>query len=394
MGNTARLNSRDYFASQLGSMVLGDSFQVLQTRLEPRSVDLIITSPPFGLLRKKAYGNVPANEYVNWFRPIGKAFREILKPSGSLVLDIGGSWTPGLPTRSLYHFELLLMLCRDCGFHLAQEFYWWNPAKLPSPAEWVTVRRIRVKDAVNCVWWLSPTPWPKASNHCLRAPYSDSMKRRVGSRPTAARRPSGHNITGAMLNDNGGSIPGNMIAIAHTDSSSHYHRYCRERGIRPHPARFPSELPEYFIRMLTEPSDLVVDPFAGSCVTGEVAERLGRQWLCVEKREPYLRGAVGRFTALDGASTLMRRQAAPPRYYKAFHPSSFWSSSAPDSLPSERGQMRRGSRKLPEMVRDCARWAYEAHFSASLRHSYILSDWSLASLKTTWGTWPASSGRT
>jgi len=127
-----------------------------------------MTSPPFALVRKKDYGNADANQYLEWFRPFGLAFKRILKPSGSLVIDIGGAWIAGQPTRSLYHYELLIILFLEMGFHLAQEFYWWNPSKLPTPAEWVTVRRVRVKDAVNCVWWLSPSPWPKATYSVTR----------------------------------------------------------------------------------------------------------------------------------------------------------------------------------------------------------------------------------
>ena len=148
-----------YFRSKLGSIYLGDAGDVLDARVQPESVDLIMTSPPFGLVRKKDYGNVDASRYVAWFKPFGELFQRVLKKTGSLVIDIGGSWIAGQPTRSLYHYELLIMLCRECGFHLAQELFWWNPAKLPTPAEWVTVRRIRVKDAINCIWWLSPTPW-------------------------------------------------------------------------------------------------------------------------------------------------------------------------------------------------------------------------------------------
>lgn len=150
-----------FHRTKFGEMQIGDSLRALAA-LESASVDLIVTSPPFGLVRKKDYGNVDADKYVEWFQPFGELFRRVLKPTGSLVIDIGGPWISGQPTRSLYHYELVIMLCRKCGFHLAQEFFWWNPAKLPTPAEWVTVRRIRVKDAVNCVWWLSPTPWPKA----------------------------------------------------------------------------------------------------------------------------------------------------------------------------------------------------------------------------------------
>jgi len=146
---------RLFHKTKFGSIYHGDSLALLTDHTEPASVDLVMTSPPFGLVRKKDYGNADADQYLEWFRPFGLAFKRILKPTGSLVIDIGGAWIPGQPTRSLYHYELLIMLCREMGFHLAQEFYWWNPSKLPTPAEWVTVRRVRVKDAVNCVWWLS-----------------------------------------------------------------------------------------------------------------------------------------------------------------------------------------------------------------------------------------------
>ncbi|MEK7784802.1 MAG: DNA methyltransferase, partial [Chloroflexota bacterium] len=138
------------FITPYGKIVHQDSLAYMRENVANDSVDLIFTSPPFGLLRKKEYGNVEAEKYVAWFKGFASEFYRILKPSGSLVIDIGGSWIPGQPTRSLYHFELLIMLCREVEFHLAQEFYWWNPAKLPTPAEWVNVRRVRVKDAINC----------------------------------------------------------------------------------------------------------------------------------------------------------------------------------------------------------------------------------------------------
>ena len=81
-----------------------------------------------------------------------------------------GAWIPGQPTRSLYHFELAIMLCREIDFRLGEGFLRWNPSTLPTPAEWVTVRRVRVKDAVDLVWWFSPTPWPKASNRRVLCP--------------------------------------------------------------------------------------------------------------------------------------------------------------------------------------------------------------------------------
>ena len=287
--------ARVFHQTQLGKILSGDALCYLFNGTTEKSVDLIMTSPPFGLVRKKTYGNEDAHRYCDWFRPFAEGFRRILKDNGSLVIDIGGAWRPGTPTRSLYHFELLLMLCEEYGFHLCQEHYWWNPSKLPAPAEWVNVRRVRVKDAVNCLWWLSPSPWPKASNRRILAPYSSSMRQLLRNGYKAKLRPSGHDISNKFRKDNGGSVPPNLLAVANTESNGRYQEYCRKNDYPIHPARYPEELPEYFIRMLTDPGDLVLDPFAGSCVTGAVAEVLKRKWVCCELEEDYLHGAMARF---------------------------------------------------------------------------------------------------
>ncbi len=291
----------EYFSTDLGRMVLGDSIEILDD-LPSSSVDLIVTSPPFALVRKKDYGNADADQYLDWFRPFGKQFARVLKDSGSLVIDIGGSWNRGSPTRSLYHFKLVIMLVEELGLHLAQEMFWWNPSKLPTPAEWVTVRRVRVKDAVNTVWWLAKTPWPKADNRRVLQPYSEAMKTLLRNGYRSKTRPSGHDISQNFAKNNGASIPPNLLALPNTESNSKYLRYCEEQGIAPHPARFPADLPEYFVRMLTDEDDFVVDPFAGSCVTGEVCERLSRRWLCGELEENYLDGALGRFEEASSSS--------------------------------------------------------------------------------------------
>ena len=288
---------KQFFRTDLGRIFHGDSLGLLHEVLEPQSIDLIMTSPPFGLVRKKSYGNEDADRYLKWFRPFAEGFRRVLKHSGSLVIDIGGSWKVGTPTRSLYHFDLLTMLCREYGFHLCQEHYWWNPAKLPTPAEWVNVRRVRVKDAVNCIWWLSLSPWPKANNRRVLAPYSDSMLDLLENGYEAKLRPSGHDISDKFGRDNGGSVPPNLLALANTESNGRYQNYCREKDLPIHPARYPSAIPEYFIRFLTDPGDAVLDPFAGSCVTGEVAENILRRWICCETSKPYLEGARARFEA-------------------------------------------------------------------------------------------------
>ena len=330
-----------------GRIVHGDSIEVLGS-CEPDSVDLIMTSPPFGLVRKKDYGNVEADRYVDWFKPFAAAFHRVLKENGSLVIDIGGAWNKGYPTRNLYHFKLLIMLCEEYGFHLAQDFYWWNPSKLPTPAEWVTVRRIRVKDAINTVWWLSRTPWPKASNRRVLQPYSRSMQELLAKGYRAKKRPSGHDISEKFGADNGAAIPPNLIAVPNTESNSFYLRYCERNGLKPHPARYPAELPEYFIRMLTEPGDLVVDPFAGSCVTGEVCERIDRRWLCIELLREYCEAALARFVRdpKETAKPAGNPQASSS-FYRVPGPGILWNSDAGPKLPQDGGRERRLKPRQP-----------------------------------------------
>lgn len=335
-----RQKATTFHQTEHGRIVLGDSLEVLY-KTPAKSIDLIMTSPPFGLVRKKEYGNIDASEYLEWFRPFAEQFHRVLKDTGSLVIDIGGAWIAGTPTRSLYHFKLVVMLCEEFRFHLAQEFYWWNPSKLPTPAEWVNIRRVRVKDAINTIWWLSITPWPKASNRRILQPYSPSMRILLENGYRAKRRPSGHDISKKFSTNNGAAIPPNLIAVPNTESNSFYLRFCQDHGIKPHPARYPADLPEYFIRMLTDEGDVVFDPFAGSCVTGEVAEKLNRKWVCVELVEEYLKGAAGRFVRRvqkrKDANGLVDHDS---NYYRIPRPGILWNGGTKDILPSDGGRTR------------------------------------------------------
>jgi len=202
----------------------------------------------------------------------------------------------------------------------------------------VNIRRIRVKDGINTVWWLSKTEWPRASNRRVLQPYSPSMEHLLENGYKAKTRPSGHEISEKFSTNNGAAIPPNLIAIPNTESNSIYMRYCQEKGIKTHPARFPSDLPEYFIRMLTDPGDMVLDPFAGSCVTGEVSERLKRKWVCIEKIEDYLEGALGRFLPSSVSKRAMEKN--DNTYYRIPRPSALWNGI--DSIPllADGGQKR------------------------------------------------------
>jgi site-specific DNA-methyltransferase (cytosine-N4-specific) len=290
------------YRTRLGKAYQADALDVLR-RLADNSVSLVLTSPPFALRRPKAYGNVEPGQYVEWFWPFAQQIHRILKPDGSFVLDLGGAWNRGSGTRSLYPYHLLLRLTEI--FHLAQDFYWYNPSKLPTPAEWVTIRRTRVKDAVTTIWWLSKTENPNADNRRVLKPYSKSMRRLLKDGYEPARRPSQHEISPHFRRDNGGAIPPNILTVPNCKSNDDWFRRCRAAGLAIHPARFPPEVPEFFIRFLTQPRQLVVDPFAGSNTTGWVAELLGRHWLSIEINPEYVAGSRLRFAAPPA-----RRQAS------------------------------------------------------------------------------------
>jgi DNA modification methylase len=291
------IRSAASYATPLGAAYCGDAHSLLK-EVRDGSINLAITSPPYALHFKKEYGNVDKAKYVEWFRPFAEQIHRTLTPDGSFVLNIGGSYNPGLPTRSLYHYRLLLMLCDEVGFHLAQECFWYNPAKLPSPAEWVTVRRMRIKDAVEHVWWLSKSPFPKADNRQVLAEYSKDMIRLIERGYRAKERPSGHKITHKFQKNHGGAIPPNVIERGNNESNSGYIKRCAEIGQKAHPARFPAALPEFFIKFLTDSKQLVLDPFAGSNTTGAVAQSLGRRWLAFDNEPKYVENSRLRFDTL------------------------------------------------------------------------------------------------
>lgn len=299
-----------YYSTDYGEAWLGDARRLLKL-IPEQSVDLIVTSPPYALLEKKHYGNEVAEKYIQWFRPFAREFYRVLKDDGSFVLNISGFWNEGSPTKSLYQYKLLLDLCEPHSksikrpkFHLAQEFYWFNPAKMPNPVQWVNVERIRVKEAVEYIWWFCKTDRPKANNKNVLAVYSDSMKKLI-KRGTYnyGLRPSGWNVGKSWNSDNGGAIPPNFLPVeladqalnvlieSNTSSNDIFRRRCREAGESMHPACFPAYIPAFFIKLLTNEDDIIVDPFAGSNTTGKVAEEMKRRWLSVESCEQYLRAS-------------------------------------------------------------------------------------------------------
>ena len=289
------------YSTNLGMMVESRAEDALRSPLlEPYlgEVQLIFTSPPFPLNREKAYGNLEGMEYMEWIADFAFQFRKFLKPDGSIVIEMGNSWKSGEPAMSTLGLKSLLSFLERGELELCQQFVFQNPARLPSPAQWVNVERIRVKDAFTHIWWMSPTTRPKADNRNVLTPYSAAMQKLLKTKTyNAGKRPSEHAIGAkSFLKDNKGAIPPNVLTAANTRSNDPYLQYCKANDISLHPARMPDAVAKFFVNFLTDPGDLILDPFAGSNVTGAVAELLGRRWIGIEVNPEYARASKSRFS--------------------------------------------------------------------------------------------------
>ena len=300
-----------YHVSNIADFLVGKRATALRGK-----VQLVMTSPPFPLNDKKSYGNLNGVEYRSWLSSLAVQLSQLLSPDGSIVIELGNAWVGGRPIQSTLHLEALLdfLNAPDANLRLCQQFVCYNPTRLPSPAQWVTVNRIRTTDSFTHVWWMAKSDFPKADNRRVLRPYGKEMKRLLerGSYNNGLR-PSEHRISKkGFLKDHGGSIAHNLLElkaidpdhpprlpnvlrIPNTRSTDFFLTKCREKAIRPHPARMPPELAAFFINFLTDPRDLVLDPFAGSNTTGFVAELLGRRWVAVDTRKEYVAQSKLRF---------------------------------------------------------------------------------------------------
>ncbi len=308
------------YKTSFGKYYLGSSDYLLRKKLNNElkgKVQLLFTSPPFPLNQKKKYGNLSGNEYKEWFIGLAEIYSDLLTDNGSIVIELGNSWVPDKPVQSLLPLESLLGFVNNpkAGLRLCQQFVCYNPARLPSPAQWVTVNRIRTTDSYTNVWWMSKTDYPKADNSKVLRPYSNSMKSLLKRQSyNYEKRPSQHNISKtSFLADHGGSImpnvlefqpiektnevriPENIFRISNSRSTDFFLQKCKEKGYNPHPARMQLELASFFIEFLTEPGDLVLDPFAGSNTTGFCAERAKRKWISIEIDKEYGKQSILRF---------------------------------------------------------------------------------------------------
>jgi site-specific DNA-methyltransferase (cytosine-N4-specific) len=283
------------FETELGESLWAEAESAAAV-IAPASVDLILSSPPFPLIKEKHYGNRTGTQYLDWLIELASQWKPLLVDTGSLVLNVGPVWRRGEPTQSIYQERLLLRLVDELGFHLAQRFYFHNPSKIPS-SEWVTIRRVRVRNVIEDIWWLSKTPHPKANNRKVLQAYSPRMLKLIATGGEHGReRPSGHGGTqGGFRQDNGGSLPSNLITATNSASNGYYHRECRKHDLPIHPARWAPKVCEFFIQFLTDPGDLVADFLSGSNETGKTAEQLKRRWITSERALAYISGSKFNF---------------------------------------------------------------------------------------------------
>ncbi|AXK44060.1 site-specific DNA-methyltransferase [Erythrobacter aureus] len=265
--------------------------------IDPGTVRLLLTSPPYPLKTKKEYGNKVGQEYIDWLCSIIERLMPVMESNGSLVLNLGDTWLKNSPTVSMYQERTIIALQDRLGLHLCQRLLWHNPSALPVPSNYVGVERIRLKQAVECLWWLSPEDRPYADNRAILEPYSDRMKKLIEKGGAVrSKKPSGHATReGSFAADNGGSIAPNIFRIPNSGDQQ-YTRACRDAGLPPHPARMPIPLASKMIEFLSQPGEVVFDPFGGSGSTARAAEDLGRHWITTEAAREYVEGAKLRFS--------------------------------------------------------------------------------------------------
>ncbi|MDR2636068.1 MAG: site-specific DNA-methyltransferase [Campylobacteraceae bacterium] len=252
-------------------LYLGDCKKELM-KIPDNSVDLIITSPPYADQRKSTYGGVKINEYVDWFLPISKELLRVLKPTGTFVLNIKEKVVNG--ERSTYVMELILAM-RKQGWLWTEEFIWHK--KNCFPGKWSN----RFRDAWERLLQFNKNKKFNMYQDAVKIPIGDWAKSRLKNlSETDKIRYNAKNGSGF------GKNVSNWIGknTVYPTNVVHLSTECNSKN---HSAAFPKELPEWFIRLFTQENDTVLDPFAGSGTTIEVANKMNRNAIGIEIISEY-----------------------------------------------------------------------------------------------------------
>jgi len=260
------------YRTDLGVLVIGNCLDTLR-QIPPDSIDLVITSPPYD--RQPKYGDGERYErdwYEGFFAEVTTEILRALTPTGSFILNYRSKRYGS--ERGTLQYELVFML-RNQGFRFAEDYIWGKPS--PPPGRFSRF----LKDAVEyCFHFTKSDSWQFYPESCLAPARWDikdrERRRRLPHNYQRVNEPSGH---------------GRRRVQAGPDfvRPSTLLNFEPEFGPNPtgHPARFPIQLPSFFIKLLTQPGQIVLDPFAGTCTTAVASQHLGRRWVMVEAEQKY-----------------------------------------------------------------------------------------------------------
>ena len=251
----------------------GDCGEVLRG-LPDDSVDLIFTSPPYADSRKQTYGGVHPDGYVEWFLPKAEQFRRVLKPEGTFVLNVKERVVGG--ERHTYVLELILALRRQ-GWLWTEEFCWHK--KNCYPGKWPN----RFRDAWERCLQFNRVKRFKMNQEAVKVPMGDWAKTRLRNLSDTDRARDESKVRSGF-----GKKVSNWIGRDRAYPTNVLH-LATECGNRSHSAAFPLALPQWFVRLFTDPGDLVLDPFLGSGTTARAAQSLGRAYLGIDVDPVYCR---------------------------------------------------------------------------------------------------------
>lgn len=293
------------FSTELGVAIWGRCEEVFPGLTE--SVALCMTSPPYPLRKARAYGGPTAADYTDFLCRTLEPIVRALIPGGSLVLNISNDiFEPKRPNRDLYAERLVLALHDRLGLSLMDRIPWVNPSKPPAPTHWACVRRVQLVATYEPVYWFTNDPdRVRADNRRVLEAHTARHQALIaagGERRTTVYGDGACRVRPGNFGQlTAGRIPRNVITRGHRcQDTQTYRQVAQALGLKPHGAMYPTALPDFFIRFLTEPGDLVIDPFGGSGKTGLAAERLGRRWLMTEQIREYLQGSAELFRGCAG----------------------------------------------------------------------------------------------
>lgn len=303
------------FSTDLGVAILGSCDSVFASIDAP--ITLVVTSPPYPLSTARRYGNVTEPEYVDWICRTIEPVVKNLVPGGSICLNVSNDiFLPQSPARSMYCERLLLALYDRLGLHLMDRLIWENPQKPPGPFQYASKARTQLNVAYEPVYWLTNDPHRvKSNNRRVLQEHTErhlELIRAGGEQREAVFSDGAYRVRpGSFGNETPGRIPRNILRFGHRcRAQSEYKKAAQGLGLPVHGAPMPARLAAFLIEFLSEPGDVVADPFAGSFTTPAEAERLGRRWLATDTMAEYVLGGSTRFTQAAGYNLWLPRSMA------------------------------------------------------------------------------------